>query len=1050
MHFGLKWNVFLCMLQGDFTSWVDGTRLTHTFWFEPDIHRKKEINKTIQVLSTNTTITREAGPESWRDKQPDQSLHKNCTVAVIDSDPKFYMKWYVIPCNETFLATYICQSPVHSHTSHPVSSPNPHLDCEENWFGLANHSKCYMMIRSPLTLTFDAAVQSCSLMNSSLLKLISYGQARSHNDMIRLHKLSRESVMFSTKKLKSGKESTPLDFVSLDYFDTWKSLDNAHPLLIFIKLCSEHLLNNIRILASVDGRCARAEYPVFTFVGGSRRWIADFCSNYTNPTDVFICEKPRMRHTTIMCNAEYYQCEDGTCILSLYVCDSVNDCLGGEDETQCEPLFMKQAVFSFQNNHLYLPCSLYHNCTDTLGSMVPPVKLHTICDGLVSHVIKLDEDDKCLKRRAKHIHLNQLITNSRWTNKRDAKYSDDLYELQRMRILKQNEAKNMTRQVNHFLDQNVKDTKEFEISCSKSNYYTTFSDICKIRASGVQCALPGRNVICSYMICPGMFRCRSLYCIHMSLVCDGQWDCIYGEDEASCTNPSCPGFLKCRGESRCISPDQICDGIVDCSLSFDDEITCDYCPTFCKCDGYLLYCTVENETDVITITGGSYSKGVILKGKQTILSIDIFSTLSLIFIDVSNCRIKQIHFTHTFQQHILFGNFSVNSIKDCTFFRADLLSKLVVLDISSNLISMLSSDHLQLKYLLVIYVKHNPIIHIQISKGMDSLEFINLQHVEFQWRMTFRTNYLKLKTVVTDSMLCCLWPKVIDCIYDGDTTKCYGIMKNMASLIAFTALTILAAATVLSVSIKTLQMLIMNYKVRKYHNICILNHVVASTFTTACLVCLSIVGMLNTHLISWRKSTGCHLINGFFSISLGAIFAFKAFSVVIIAMKIIFPFAHQCQWLKKTFLLCIIIWSIFFILYSVSIVVASVLHDNIFFDKFCSVGECHIPKHRRLMYAFTCSADCVFLLTIFIILLKTTLILREKNQTAIISRKIIVSKVIFRLTKKIVPQTIFTFSLCMISLVQLMDTFWKEQYCYALFGYILPIIIVIDCILSIY
>ena len=1040
-------------MQGDFNSWVDGTLLTHTFWFEPDIHRKKEINRTIQILSTDTNNTPEAGPESWRHKQPDQSLHKNCTVAVIDSDPKFHMKWYVIPCNETFLATYICQAHEHPHTAQSVSSPSPHLDCEENWFGLANHSKCYMMIRSPLTLTFDAAVQSCSLMNSSLLKLISYGQASTRGDVQRLIELTRKSAMFPTKNEGSGWTSFGFDFKSLFYLQTWKTLNNAHPLLIFIKLCSEHLLNNIRILASVDGRCARVEYPLFTFVEGSRRWIADFCSDYTNPTDVFICEKSRLRHTTIMCNADYYQCQDATCILSLYVCDSVNDCSGGEDETQCEPLVWKQAWFSFQKSHLYLPCSLYHNCNDTLGSMVPPVKLHTICDGLMSHVIKLDEDDKCIKRRVKHINLRQLITNSRWTNKWGAKYSDDLYELQGLQRLKQNETNAMKKQANQLLNQNVKDTKEFEIPCIKSNYYTTFSDICKIRASGIECALPGRNIICSYMICPGMFRCRSLYCIHMSLVCDGQINCIYGEDEAACTNPSCPGFLKCRGESRCISPDQICDGIVDCSLSFDDEITCGYCPTFCKCDGYLLYCAVENKTDVITITGGSYSKGVVLKGEQTILSIDIFSTLSLIFIDISNCKITQIIFTlhtHTFQQHILFGNFSVNSIKDCTFFRADLLSKLVVVDISNNLISVLSSDNLQLTYLLVIYAKHNPIIHIQIGRGMDSLEFINLQHVEFQWRMTFKTSYLKMKTVVTDSILCCLWPKVIDCIYDGGRTKCYGIMTNMASHIAFIALTILTATTVLSVSIKTLKMLIMNYKVRKYHNICILNHIVASTFTTACLVCLSIVGMLDIHLISWRKSTGCHIINGFFSISVGAIFAFKAFSVVIIAMKIIFPFAHQCQWLKKTFLLCIFIWLTFFILYFVTIVVASLRYNNLFFDNFCSVGECHIPKNRRLMYAFTCSADCVFLLTIFIILLKTTLILREKNQTAIISREIIVSRVIFRLTKKIVPQTTFTICLYMISLVQLMDTFWKEQYCYAVFSYVLPSIIVIDCILSIY
>ena len=1045
--------MFLYLLQGGFTSWNDGTRLTHTFWFEPGIHRTRNINMTIQTLSTNTIIPREAGPERWRDKQPDQSLEKNCTVAVVDSDPKFYMTWHVIPCNETFLATYICHPPVILHTAQSVSPPTPHLACEENWFGLTNHSKCYMMISSPPTLTFDAAVKSCFFMNSSLINLISYGKAGTWDEIVRLLKLTATNKMFRAEKTPTG-WTQKNDGKSLDFLATWKSLDDSHPLLIFINLCAEYILSNIRILAGVDGRCARVEYPLFTFAGGSRRWIATFCGNYTSPTDVFICEKPRMLTTTLICNAGYYQCEDATCILALYVCDSVNDCRDGEDETKCDPHVLKQAVFSFENSRLYLPCSIYYNCNNTLESKVAPVKLHIICDGLVSNEIKLDEEEMCIKRRVKHINLSQLIINSRWTNKRDVRYDDDLYELKRLRWLKQNETKAaMTRKANQLFNQNVKYVKEFDIPCMKSNYYTQFSDICKIRASGDECALPGRYSICSYMICPGMFRCISLYCIHMSLVCDGQHDCIYGEDEASCTNPSCPGFLKCRGESRCISPDQICDGNVDCILSFDDEITCGNCPTFCRCDGYSLYCTKDNITDVVTITRGPYSKGVILNGEQTTLSIDMFSSLSLIFIDVANCTIKHIHFTlhtHTFRQKILFGNFSVNLLNDITFFRAELLSKLVVVDISNNLISVLSSNNLQLKTLLVIYAKHNPLLFVQIDNGMHSLELINLQHVEFQWGMIFKINNLKLKTVVTDSIICCLWPNAIGCIYGSGIMKCHGIMTNMAASISLAALTILATTIVLGVSIKVLKLLIMNYKVRKYYNICILNHLVASTCTTTCLICLSIIGFIDIHLISWRTSTGCHIINGFFSISVGTFLALKAFSVIIIAMKILFPFAHQCQWLKKTFLLCIVIWLTFFILYAVSIVVASVQYNNLVLDKLCSVGECHMPKHGRLMYAFICSVDFTFLMIIFIILLKTALILREKNQNAIISREIIVSKVIFRLAKKIIPQTTFTVCLYLISLVQFMDTLWKEQYCYAVSSYVLPIIIIIDCILSIY
>ena len=156
-----------------------------------------------------------------------------------------------------------------------------------------------------------------------------------------------------------------------------------------------------------------------------------------------------------------------------------------------------------------------------------------------------------------------------------------------------------------------------------------------------------------------------------------------------------------------------------------------------------------------------------------------------------------------------------------------------------------------------------------------------------------------------------LWRRAYKMLWNNDK---HGITYNVHYTYHFSCHCLVV--TVVSVSIKTLKMLIVNYKVRKYHNSCILNHIVASTFTTACLVCLSIVGMLDIHLISWRKSTGCHIINEIFSISVGAIFAFKTFSVVIIVMKIMFPFAHQCQWLKKTFLLCSFIWVTFFLLYS--------------------------------------------------------------------------------------------------------------------------------------
>ena len=94
------------------------------------MHRIKDIKKTIKILSTDTVVTAEPGSKRWRQKQPDQSLKVNCTAAVIDSDPKLYMKWYVIPCSETFTATYVCQPPLHQPNTQYLSLQNPHLGCE--------------------------------------------------------------------------------------------------------------------------------------------------------------------------------------------------------------------------------------------------------------------------------------------------------------------------------------------------------------------------------------------------------------------------------------------------------------------------------------------------------------------------------------------------------------------------------------------------------------------------------------------------------------------------------------------------------------------------------------------------------------------------------------------------------------------------------------------------------------------------------------------------------------------------------------------------------
>ena len=85
-----------------------------------------------------------------------------------------------------------------------------------------------------------------------------------------------------------------------------------------------------------------------------------------------------------------------------------------------------------------------------------------------------------------------------------------------------------------------------------------------------------------------MFKCRDNVCIRLSFVCDNKPECRLGEDELFCSQYNCPGYLKCRGEKRCISTEHICDNHVDCFYSMDDELGCDACPANCECTGYVI------------------------------------------------------------------------------------------------------------------------------------------------------------------------------------------------------------------------------------------------------------------------------------------------------------------------------------------------------------------------------------------------------------------------------------------------------------------------------
>ena len=100
------------------------------------------------------------------------------------------------------------------------------------------------------------------------------------------------------------------------------------------------------------------------------------------------------------------------------------------------------------------------------------------------------------------------------------------------------------------------------------------------------------------------FLCLPSYCAgddptclpYSVLLCDGEWDCPFGEDEANC--PSCgPRSFLCRVNTRttCLSDSVFCDGVDDCDAQADEfQPECnDYVP---EVECHRLYITTTTTT----------------------------------------------------------------------------------------------------------------------------------------------------------------------------------------------------------------------------------------------------------------------------------------------------------------------------------------------------------------------------------------------------------------------------------------------------------------------
>ena len=210
--------------------------------------------------------------------------------------------------------------------------------------------------------------------------------------------------------------------------------------------------------------------------------------------------------------------------------------------------------------------------------------------------------------------------------------------------------------------------------------------------------------------------------------CDGNADCPDGEDEQACEDFQCVGLLRCHGDDICVHPTDICDGIVHCLISGDDEKLCHLllCPDTCICRGTSFKCSDLNNINQLS----AIAAAVILEQTSFTRKIDFGYFSQLLFLNITNCNfangvLRKVMFATSV--HILTVVIRQSGIKYVQSNSFERMIRLKVLNLHNNEIHVIHSFcFLGLQSILNLDLSNFNITTIHVLAFFDMFNLNNL------------------------------------------------------------------------------------------------------------------------------------------------------------------------------------------------------------------------------------------------------------------------------------------------------------------------------------